>query len=488
MKLNQIVITSAKLYRQNFNFGEVYGIMQRDIRTFQEFQQENLPAGTRMLLFGLKNTDGTSGVAIPLALMETPEKCADLFPQFFARKASGLYTISLPALCRHCSEAYAKLIDRSPSINWLPDGRMADDVEAFLLEMTHQGTKAFSPENAVMLFLYLLLHLQIGLSPMHADSLQQLHAMFGDDLCTDNAIKLDDKEQFIDLGDAYNGAGGSAGRMEIVEFIGAPTAAVELSIRNTPLRRRVNPGERLYAIRKEGKFVSFLPRFVPAGEAVLLMDNAQLCIRYQNQTHHLQTEFESPANWAYAMEYGTFILSKDGRLDPDNVCLETEQDQPCVAVSAMGLDYCLLRADGEVDTAIEKTGWHDLIHISLGLNAAIAIRADRRAILSDGTVLRFADVVDAQAYNEHYICLNAQGQVYADGGLRCSGAQAIAISEAGYAVALEDKVCIYGFDGSVRGSLPERVTELAASDRALIYRDDPSGVIQVCPFEEIFGR
>ena len=98
---------------------------------------------------------------------------------------------------------------------------------------------------------------------------------------------------------------------------------------------------------------------------------------------------------------------------------------------------------------------------------------DRIPVLQHGTKLPFADAVEAYAMENHYICLNAQGQIKTDSSLSVSETvYAVAICGQGYVLAEKNSIVLISFQNSIMQSWPNiSSTEITASDDMIVYYD-----------------
>lgn len=476
-----IKVGSLEEFHEYFDFGQVYDILRDDSYVYQEFlKSTSFPKEMLSQFFGTNDAAGnrmTGGFA--LAYMEHPDLCLfDSRKIFQKADRDECVTIQTQTMLNvldgiYCGIHYGKY--GSPVGSYIPEaGSFQRRASAFLDEITDHGTRKFPYDAAVEIYIYLLLHSHAAVLPDNPVSAARLKK----DL--DKVLPISSTERVIEadgnmepLTPFYQGKTSGGERLYIVRVNNCAEDSIEVSIKDTVLSRTVGAGETVYLLCKGDAYVSFLPRFTITDETVLKLEHGKLSTLYKNVTDYLDETHLTPACWAHSNEFGTFLVDETGQPDQEMAWPEFWPDQKIVSVAACGTDYCILTEDGNAYSRLKKQGWDHLISVSLGLNAGIAIDEDRIPILADGNKVSGFRAVAAYAEENHYICMDAHGQVYTDcGKLQVGTATAVAACERGYAVASNNMIRLYNFGGcEITNWQTGKVTELAASGNLIVYHD-----------------
>ncbi|WP_314725090.1 hypothetical protein [Enterocloster bolteae] len=483
-----VKINSIELFREYFDFEEIYNILKNDSFIYQNFVVSVFPSYFNSMFFGLHETDGSKRERNAIDLLSFPEKCTEYYPAYYKKNADGnLVKIDVDEFSAYIAIQYESAhYDKKGNLRYadlpgymdLPDvNGFAKSVNRLLHNISNGGNRLFSPEVAVAVHIYLLLHIQAGILPDESRSYQQLLHIVEEngpmDTRTEKNIVIKESVECFEAGTLYHEKLPGKEKIDLVRISNSSQAQVMVYIADSVLRRAVMPGESVYMLRKAGRYLSFVPRFSVVGETLLLLENGRLCTLWENETSYLDTDIEIPVCWAHSNEYGTFIIDEKGHLDDTNAWPEQLPEKPVVSVSVFGIDYCMLLEDGSVNSRLPKTGWNQVFHASIGLNSGIAIGMDRIPVLQHGTKLPFADAVEAYAMENHYICLNAQGQIKTDSSLSVSETvYAVAICGQGYVLAEKNSIVLISFQNSIMQSWPNiSSTEITASDDMIVYYD-----------------
>ncbi len=489
IKIKGIAISSLEAFRQYFDFSELYDQLEKDSFPYENFVKEVSPAYVRLMLFGLRQPDGKEKGISPVPLLKNPEKCASgFYSLYFEREEGGSgIRVRISALTEYIGGLYRHAVldeqGKKIYIGCPKPEEFEQSTERLLNKITDGGKKRFSPDGAAALFLCLHLHIQAGILPEQSyDSLQKvLERNRPVDVRTENPIIIRDGEQFM-LGEWRLPDEGDEGRMQIVQIVNRQERAVTVSIGDSVLRRRLNGGEALYAIRQSGHFLYFLPRFSVLGDTVLLLENGKLCAACGPETRYLNIEESCPACWAHSNVYGTLVINKDGKLNETCAWPEKIPDRPAVSVSAWGEDYCLLLEDGHIASPIRKKGWEQekFFLAGVGQNGGAAVGEKGTPVLADGTKLTWENTVSASVMEKRYICMNKDGEILTDSGLSVQGpVYAAAVCPLGYVLAGETGMELYNFRNERIRKWDDAVTtEIAVSDRLIAYYDSVSGLIR----------
>lgn len=486
-----VKVDSLELFREYFDFEELYGLLKKDSFLYEAFLKSAFPTSIHLIFFGRYTPDGSHHMQNPVDLLSVPEKCVEYYPLYFKNAPdsdSDSVSIDLHAFSEYIEGlyglAYLKmdgglLYDFFPAVE-----DFKESTKRLLLTVSDGGKKRFSPEGAVAVYIYLILHIQAGFLPAESPCFEQLTGILDQnrplDTKTEKNIILKNHTNCFELGQLYRGNEPEDERIELVCIVNQSPSMVRVAIVESVLSRDVASGESLYVLRKAGKYLSFLPRFSVIGDTLLLLENGKLCTQWKDTTSYLDTDVKAPVCWSHSNEFGTFIIDENGRLDETNAWPEQLPSKPIMSVSAFGVDYLLLLEDGSAVSRIPKTGWDHLLYATIGLNSGIAIGANRVPLLQDGTKLPFSNVVDAHTVENHYICLDANGRIFTDSGLSVpEPVFAAAICEQGYVLAMESSLSLIDFHNhTLQVWCNIHTTEITASDDLVAYYDGGSGKVK----------
>ena len=392
--LRGVKISSAALYRRYFRFGEVLRLLKKDAYTFRAFYRSAFPLSVSTDLFGLYDAEGNPRPGAPAALLENPEACTELACGWLFRRPEGQawVTADLENLVSHFATLYQRYAG-DPEADAIyktcpaPEPFQAD-LRRVLTRLTQDGARTFPCEGAAELYLFCLLHIQAGLlvgsdrkalAELEAD-LERLCPVSADTLRQAREISFQEQLELP----FYQGAERLPGPLELVCLRNSGPGQGRVTLRGAVLTRVLEPNAYLFALRTGGEYVSFLPRAALVGRTVLKLENDRLCTVLGDDTRYLNTRVSEPVCWAHSNEYGTFILDREGRLDEDAAWPDAVPAKPIVSVAAFGDQYCLLLADGSVSGWPARPAWTEVLNVSVGLNAAVALDAGRRPVLPDG--------------------------------------------------------------------------------------------------------
>ncbi len=478
--LQNVKIKGMLSFRSYFDFRAIYELLRsEDAYMFYDFARDCLVntssqaysvPNAKIFLFGANGLDGSQHTdAGALRLLQNPALCLeetipvrpDYTPPLFTTceaypsGSSNLvvfnnYVAFRTHICYLFNDAYNKLNLKEPEKK-----QLRKTVERTLDIVTENGKRRFSPEAATELYLYFLLHALACISPDKKESLSALKADL-DQLCPISVTAQRFENTFVLSCNAsvnidcplpfYNGSQNRDEPLDIVEFTNPKDHPITVTVKDTVLRRVIPAKKSLYALRKGGQLVCFLPRFRIDGKIVTYFWEGSLYNEYSGIRERVETAHPVPVSWARSNEYGTFIVDKAGKLDETTSWPDIFPEKPIVMVDTCALDYGMLFADGTVDSRIRKKNWKNLISIKLGLNSAAAIDSTRQVVLHDGTPVQSIQAVDVRTYNTHYICMDASGKVKTDTGLNLAEpAYGIAIHRDGFAVAFRNSIKLFDF-------------------------------------------
>ena len=391
--------------------------------------------------------------------------------------------------------------------DWPDLSEMEAAMREVLTELTKDGTRCFSPQGAVELFIYCILHTAFGILPKGTP--ESGYEALRDDLnhscpVTDEMLRTDSHVVFSEenMNTAMNSsrkaveilleyyAGGSGDvNMKLVQLENKSDAVCNYRLRETVVSAAVPAHSSVYALQKDGAYIGFLPRVALCGANWVQKEkNGSLRAYYDGRQRYLEleTDFKQPVAWAYCNEFGTFVVDAEGRLDTKSAILDCIPQKKVVFVSAFGLDYCILMEDGSVISGQRKKNWERLISAKIGWDYGIALDDNRIPILDDGRRLENFHAVAAACGKNHYICLDANGGILTDSGLHVSEpAFAVAVcfgkNNSGYAAAFRNYVRLYSFQNCLLKQWDTAgVNEMEASDKLLVWRTvDAPGQLQV---------
>lgn len=487
--LNGIKINSVELFREYFDFKEIYELLKKDGFLYRSFVESVFPPYIRIMLFGYNAADGSRRDETPMNLLSAPEKCQEYYPLYFNKAmGSNCVTINITSFSEYISKLYewdSLDNDGLPRHgDWPGPEEFRNSTNRLLENISGDRRKTLSADSAVAVYIYLLLHIQAGLLPDESSSYEQLTYILEQNAPADTRIEKniaikEDTGRFV-VGDYYEGGTAEPGKIELVRITNRSSSITAVSISHSILSREVAQGESVYVLRKAGRYLSFLPRCAVVGDTLLLIENGRLCTLWNGSTSYMDTDIQSPVCWAHSNEYGTFIIDENGCLDDVNAWPEAMPAQPVRSVSSYGVDYCMLLEDGSVDSRLPKTGWNHVLYVSLGLNSGIAIDSNRIPLLQDGSRLPFPDAVEAYVMEEHYICLNSNGQILTDSELSVDETvYAAAVCRKGYILAHKSRLLLISFQNTVLHEWPDiHTTELTASNDIVAYYDGNSSRIK----------
>lgn len=509
--LQKVKIEGMLSFHAFFHFQEIFSLLQsEDAYLFYDFARDclvntssrtNIVPRAKILLFGANGLDGNPMEGYgALRLLRDPALCLeetipmtlDCTPAVFVRSQASSDAGPLVVLQDYAAfsvfmlslfqDSYAKLKLKDPS--W---ERMRQAVQHTLDVLTQKGKRRFSPEAASELYLYFLLHALAGVSPDNRESLSVLQADLDKSCpvselaqCYESSFSLScnaDGSCVCPL--AYETGSPDDGPLSIVELKNPQSHSVCLTVKDTLLTRTIPGGASVYALRKNGRLVCFLPRFRLDGRIATYLWQGKLYHECAGIREQVDMTLSRPVSWAASSEFGTFLVDQSGKPDETAAWPEVWPEKAIVMVDACALDYAMLLADGTVESRIRKQGWEGLLSISLGLNSGAAIDRTRQVLLPDGTRIRGIAAVEAKTCGEHYICMDANGRIKTDTGLALQEAACgVSVGQAGFAVACREKLCLYDFDNTCRRTwnVPG-ITELEVGDGVLAYYDAEIGEV-----------
>lgn len=489
ISLKGIKINSVELFREYFDYEEIYNLLKKDSFLYQNFTEAVFPAFIPIMFFGYNETDGSRREQTPVNLLSFPEKCTEYYPMYFKKNGdSNFIKIDIDIFAAYIGKLYECAAYDTNGVLRNTDMPGIDDFEKsvnqLLHDITNNGKRVFSTEGIAALYIYLLLHIQAGILPAESPSYHQLlHILEQNgpmDTRTEKNIIIKECLDCFETGHLYNEKHPGKENIELVCISNSSSAQVMVHIADSVLHRKVMPGASIYVLRKAGGYLSFVPRFSVVGDTLLLLENGRLCTLWGNDTSYLDTDIQVPVCWAHCNEYGTFIIDEKGHLDEANAWPEQMPAKPVMSVSAFGVDYCMLLEDGSVNSRLPKRGWSQVFRVSMGLNSGIAIGMDRIPVLHDGTRLPFEDAIEAYTMENHYICLNSKGRIKTDSNLSVPDTvYGAAICRQGYVISKKNSISLISFRNStIQEWTNISSTEIAASDDMIAYYDDAGGQIK----------
>lgn len=516
LMLQNVKIKGMLSFRSYFDFQAIYKLLRsEDAYMFYDFgrnclvntgSQAYTVPNAKIYLFGSGGLNGSHHTNTgALRLLQDPALCLEetipmrpdyappLFKTCEADDPSGSsdlvvfdnYYAFRIHICYLFKDAYDKLKLNDPA--W---EQLRKSVEHTLDIVTENGKRRFSPEAATELYLYFLLHALACISPDKKESLSALKADL-DQLCPVSVTAQRFENTFALSCDAsgssdcplayYDGSQNQEQPLNIVEFTNPKDHPVTVTVKDTVLTRVIPAKKSLYALRKGGQLVCFLPRFRMDGKIVTYVWEGNLYNEYAGIREQVKTAHPVPVSWARSNEYGTFIVDTAGKLDETASWPDIFPEKPIVMVDTCALDYGMLFADGTVESQIRKRNWKNLISIALGLNSAAAINSARQVVLHDGTLIQGIQAAEVRTYNTHYICMDASGKVQTDTGLRLAEpAYGIAVHREGFAVAFRNCIKLFDFTNQCRRSWNiANASELEVGIGTMAYYDAKIGEVVI---------
>lgn len=194
--------------------------------------------------------------------------------------------------------------------------------------------------------------------------------------------------------------------------------------------------------------------------------------------------------WAHSNRIGSFLINENGKLDRANLYERILiQKKPIRKVVATNLDYGILFEDGNIVSGIKKKNWNNIIDFVLTTNHSFAITANRELIDKNGNTLG-TNVAYVDAYEEHYLCFDANGTIHTDSGLKLENDKKVekkcltgAVCKKGYVISVDNAIEVYNFRNECvkRTEMPIKVTELFANGETVAYYDDIAKCFQFYP-------
>lgn len=392
-------------------------------------------------------------------------------------------------------------LERSMNLN---DGRFYSQNKQYISQLTKNGEFVFTEKTAVLLWLFLLLHQQAhcnihektdDIERQNKWDLKELNGKTAMEFMmselqkegfTDNAnIKYDsefyipdDMERFVLP--FWDGTLQTNAPMEVVKIINGSNHCTVI-LEGTTLKRFLRPGEYLYAVRKGGAFVHFLPRFSVSGTMCITAGESGLNVSEKGGgSRKWNTEpVTEPSTWSYSSGIGLFAADAKGRLHVTSTQKISMLSKKVISVHTSCEDYALLLADGTLQSNIWKFDKQkNLLSISLGLNSAAAIRNNCTVVWSDGTPISTEEdgpAVEVCTYEKHFIWLDAAGRAHTDKGLLDeNGIAAVGICQYGYVYAKESNIYKVDFH-NLRKSIQHtngkcEINEISVSNEVLVYK------------------
>lgn len=507
--LQNVNINSYRLFHTYFDFQQIYSLLKsEDAYIFSEFCRDStvMPRSLpQCRLVGINDTSGKHNENTgALRLIAHPELCleenlmvrmGEFIPLFREEGGhDGQVLVRVNNLEAFQSDIFfamqqscCKLDDtyKQPA----SQEKIRRSVVGAIAEITENGKRLFTLEAATEMYLYFLLHALAAVLPDDISGLKEDMARLCpvSEQAAYQAVSFPIQEK---AGNAqaplsyYPGKPQDNTPLSIIELPNNSSKSVTVRITGTVLFREVPADQSVYALRKGNQIVSFLPRFRLKDQMVTYQAGGVLYNECNGIREKVLTAIPRPVSWVISYNYGNFIIDQEGALDKDASWPEVFPDKPVVMVDAFADDYCMLLNDGTVVSACGCPGWEGrYLGISLGLNAGIAIDTQRKAVRLDRKEIPNFQAVEAKAYCEHYICMDARGQVKSDRLLNLDGkVYGIAICSHGYVLAFEDRICLDGFNGSRKEWPIPKVSEIEADDQGFAYFDGRSGEIRYQAF------
>lgn len=518
LTLQKVKVEGLLSFHSYFHFQELYSLLQsEDAYLFYDFGREclvnsshgeNTVPRAKFHLFGTCGFDGNPHLDTgALRLLQNPQLCLEetipvdpsYTPSVFALWKGFLpgydrlvvlndYTTFCIHILSLFQDAHRKLKLREPA--W---EELRKSVRQTLDDVTEMGKRRFPPEAATELYLYFLLHALAAVDPGQKQSISVLKADLNRRCPISDGAQFSER-RFILSCDAngnsvcplayyHKGYQGNQ-LLSVVEFVNPHKYPITLTVKDTILTRVIPAEKSVFALRREGKLVCFLPRFRLEGKIATFVWEKKLYNEHGGIREQVDTVYAQPVSWARSSEYGTFIVDWSGRLDESAAWPDSIPEGTIVMVDGCALDYCMLLADGTVDSRIKKRNWKDLISVSLGLNSAAAIDQNRNAVLSNGKKIPDIQAAEVRTYHQHYICMDAKGNIQTDTGLALSEAVcAIAIGRDGFAVACADSIRLFDFENNCCKTWKvSGVSEIEIDSGLLVYFDATIGEVVFSDF------
>lgn len=516
--LQNVKIEGLLSFRAYFHFRELYKLLQsEDAYLFYDFgrdclvntsvREDTIPT-VKTYLFGINGLDGSGQKNTgALRLLRDPELCLEetipvdpkYTPPVFSACDGGAsgsgqmavlqnYDIFRTYIFSLFRDTYSKLKLLDPT--W---EQMKKSVSRALDIVTEKGKRRFPLEAAAEMYLYFLLHALAGVQPDNKQSLSALKADL-DRLCPVSEEAQLFKGAFVLSCDAsgssscplayYTGSQNQEHLLNVVEFKNPTKDPITVWVKDTVLNRTIPAKKSVYALRKGGQLVCFLPRFRMDGKIATYLWEGSLYNEFGGIREKVDTELAMPVSWARSNEYGTFIVDKTGKLDESAAWPDNFPEKPVVMADTCALDYCMLFADGTAQSRIRKRDWNHLIFVNIGMNSAAAIDNTRQVVLADGKRIPGIQAAEVRTYKSHYICMDAKGNIQTDTGLTLEETvYGIAASRDGFAVACRNHIRMYDFGNNCRKQWNvSNVSEIAVDDGLMAYYDAQIGEVVFLDF------
>lgn len=352
---------------------------------------------------------------------------------------------------------------------------------------------SFTPAAANLLYLFLLLHIQARRDIGEAKKDQEVLGVMKDMLAS---VAVKEGKLEVAHAAAIRIPAGSGqltlpyrsatteGALELVPIENASGENTSVMLDGTVLRRTLGSGKRLYALRKGGAYMGYLPRLTASERWFLTVDDNRL----RRLGDDAEKDYDAGpgmriAAWAYDASLGYFLVGEDGAVFSRSQEYVPSIDKKAVLASTYADIYAILLEDGSLESNDDGIkAWDHMVFVSVGLNGAMGIREDGTLVATRGVHAPRDEgrrPLAAYSYNEHWICMDALGKGWADlwepyWCPACGAICAIGICEKGYIVGTANGVFLVPFASSAEWKtlfqVPE-IEELAVSDEIITCLD-----------------
>lgn len=271
-------------------------------------------------------------------------------------------------------------------------------------------------------------------------------------------------------------------QLELVTIHNETDDIAAVTLKDSPLRQHLMPGEKLLALTVDGQVAAFIPRIcVSRGEAL-----------YRDGDHLTATGPESgkqrkPDEIAFfsgSDELGLLEADWEGTWIPTRK-LARKPSKSIRWLNGAIQDYGYLYSDGSYEGLRAREAWkeHKLLAFDLSGNGkGVALTADRKAIDENGETLS-EDIAAVSCCGGKYILLKMDGSVVTDRDCHKldSPVRAVCAAKTGYWIATDDKLLYMDQEGKILPH-PHKLDEIQRDNTGeKVFGRQTDGVIRPVP-------
>lgn len=271
-------------------------------------------------------------------------------------------------------------------------------------------------------------------------------------------------------------------QLELVTIHNETGDMAAVTLKDSPLRQHLMPGEKLLALTVDGQVAAFIPRIcVSRGEAL-----------YRDGDHLTATGPESgkqrkPDEIAFfsgSDELGLLEADWEGTWIPTRK-LARKPSKSIRWLNGAIQDYGYLYSDGSYEGLRAREAWkeHKLLAFDLSGNGkGVALNADRTAIDEEGHTLG-ENIAAVSCCGDKYILLRMDGSIVTGRGCPKldSPARAVCAAKTGYWIATDDKLLYMDQEGKILPH-PYKLDEIQRDNTGeKVFGRQTDGVIRPVP-------